>query len=154
MSFNPSGAITGGAQTGFTSPTYTVSADTAPEFAKQWTVSAIGGTQTGVLVHSAGNPFTVQVSRPRILRVLGGANPVTGVISPIPRNVYTFNVRKGVLPYTDGPYIPALAQLKINVPAGGDFSDPESVRALISFLVGLLNTESAGIGDMCISGTI
>lgn len=154
MSFTPSGAVSGGAQTGFTSPTYTFTADTAPEFAKQWTISAVGGTQSGVLVHSVGNPFTVSVFRPRALKALGGANPVTGIVASVPRNTYKIIVRKGVLPYTDGPYLPAVARLELDIPAGADFSDPENVRAMMSCLIGVLSNQSAGLGDTMINGTI
>jgi cysteine sulfinate desulfinase/cysteine desulfurase-like protein len=154
MAFSPSGVITGGAQSGFTSPTYTITADTAPEFAKQWTVTAVGGTQTGVLVHSIGNPFTFMMSRDRVLKSLGAANPVTGVISPVPRNIYRMNVRKGILPYTDAPALPAIARLEFSIPAGGDFTDPENVRALVSLLAGLLSNQSSGIGDLLINGSL
>jgi hypothetical protein len=154
MSFSPSGVITGGPQTGFTSPTYTITADTAPEFTKQWTVTAVGGTQAGVLVHSIGNPFTVMMMRERQLKSLGAPNPLTGVISPIPRNVFRGNARKGILPYTDAAAAPAIFRWELSIPAGGDFVDPENIRALVSLGTGILWDQASGIGDLCIAGTL
>jgi len=48
--------VTGGAQTGFTTPGYTVAADNPPDATtgKQWNVSAVPGTQTGARVHDIG----------------------------------------------------------------------------------------------------
>lgn len=154
MSFSPSGVITGGAQTGFTSPTYTIASDSAPEFAKQWTVTAVGGTQTGVLIHSIGNPFTVSMFRDRVLKTLGGANPVTGIISPIARNNYKLILRKGLIPYTDAPALPAVFRGEFSIPAGADFTDPSNLRGMISLLIGILSDQSAGVGDFLIDGTL
>jgi hypothetical protein len=49
MSISVTSPITGGAQTGLTSPTYTVVTDTAPPGnpGKQVAVTALGGTQAG-----------------------------------------------------------------------------------------------------------
>jgi len=60
MTWSPTTPVTGGAQTGFTAPTYTLSVDTAPDInGKQHAVTALGGTQAGVTSHSVSNPFTV-----------------------------------------------------------------------------------------------
>jgi hypothetical protein len=54
--------ITGTAQTGFTAPTYTIAADTAPVInSKQWVVTALGGTQTGASASLVSSPFTIAV---------------------------------------------------------------------------------------------
>lgn len=155
MSITLSGAVTGGAQTGFTAPTYTVTADTAPNAtSKQWLVSALGGTQAGVVVHSIANPFTITAFRQPVLRTLGGANPITGVIDTRARNVLRIVARKGALPYTSGPTLPAIFRGEFDIPAGADFTDPASLRALVSFVLGSLNTNSAGIGDLLINGAL
>jgi hypothetical protein len=70
MSFSLTSPITGGAQTGFTSPTYTIAVDSSPngQAGKQYAVTAIGGTQTGVDTSSSpSNPFTVNLVRPAVL---------------------------------------------------------------------------------------
>lgn len=59
MSFTLTSPITGAAQTGFTSPTYTLTSDLAPDNnGKQVAVTALGGTQVGVTTHSVAAPFT------------------------------------------------------------------------------------------------
>jgi len=71
MSFNLTSPVTGASQTGFTAPTYTLTVDTAPDVnAKQWAVTALGGTQAGVSSHSVASPFTVTMFRPKVLRLL------------------------------------------------------------------------------------
>jgi hypothetical protein len=153
--FSPSSPVTGGAQTGLTSPTYTLTADTAPApNAKQWAVTALGGTQTGVDVHAVSKPFTLTVFKPAQLRQLGVPNPVTGIIPNIPRNTYSVIVRKGAAPVTG--YAPQVAILKaaFEVPAGTDFTEPEEIRAGLSLLIGALSAQSAGLGDTLVTGVL
>jgi hypothetical protein len=45
-----------------------------------------------------------------------------------------------------------IATLSVDVPAGSDTADPANIRAAISLLVGLLNQQSAGIGDSLVTG--
>jgi len=147
--------VTGGAQTGFTTPTYTLTADTAPDTnGRQFAVTALGGTQAGVVAHSVAAPFTVMVSRPKVLRGLGKANPITGVVKDIPINVYKIVVRKGVLPLAGQPYTPALIRVEFGVPAGSDTADASNLRAAASLAVGAINQLSAGIGDTLVNGLI
>lgn len=58
VSISWSSPITGQPQTGLTNPTYTTITDTAPPGnpGKQVAVSALGGTQAGVNVHSVCHP--------------------------------------------------------------------------------------------------
>lgn len=99
MSFAITSPITGAAQTGFTSPTYTVVSDMAPTpQGKQVAVSALGGTQAGVTTHTVSSPFTLNFVRPPVYKTLGKPNPTTGLIKDVPRNTYKFIGRKGVLP--------------------------------------------------------
>lgn len=156
MSFTLTSPITGAAQTGFTSPTYTIQTDTAPTSAgKQYAVSAIGGTQTGVdAASSPSRPFTVTLSRPQTLRALGPVDPVTGVLRSVPRNTYKILVRKGVTPLSGQSPVVLNAQLAIDVPAGADLADAANVRAAMSLLIGSLNSISASIGDTLVTGVI
>lgn len=155
MSFGPSSPVTGSAQTGLTSPTYTLTEDTPPNYhSEQYAVTSLGGTQTGVEAHSVSKPFTLTMERPAQFRQLGQANPVTGVISNVPMNTYKVRVRKGVeIASGQNPKI-MLAELKISVPAGADSEDPESIRAALSCLFGALDSDSAGIGDTTIDGIL
>jgi hypothetical protein len=156
MSFTLTSPVTGGAQTGFTSPTYTVAVDTAPTSAgKQYAVTAIGGTQTGVdATSSPSKPFTVTLSRPTVMKTVGSIDPVTGALRSVPRNSYKIIVRKGVLPLAGQPASVLNATLTIDVPAGSDIADPANVRAALSLLIGSLNSISASIGDTLVSGVI
>lgn len=147
--------LTGGAQTGFTSPTYTLVGDIAPSAnGKQSAVSALGGTQAGVTIHSASSPFTLTRFRPQQLKSLGVANPVTGVIKNIPNNVYKLITRKGVTPAAGQSAIPMPITTTIPVPAGADTYDAPNVRAAISAHIGMLNQLSPAIGDASVSGII
>lgn len=147
--------VTGAAQTGLTTPTYTIGVDTAPDVnGKQWYVSALGGTQTGVSVHSVASPFTLTAWRPKVLRTLGNPNVNTGVISNVPNNTYKVMVRKGVLPLAGQPTRIATFTLSCDVPAGSDVADSEDIRAALSLLLGAATQVSAGIGDTCVNGVL
>lgn len=155
MTISVSSPVTGSAQTGFTSPTYTVVSDTAPSVnSKQWAVTALGGTQTGVTAHSVSSPFTGTVFRPAKLAALPAANPVTGIVKNLPNNKYAILVRKGALPYSTA--IPALVTMKldISIPSGVDTYSPAEVRAACSFMIGLITQFSAGLGDTLVTGTL
>jgi len=156
MTISLSTPITGSAQTGFTAPTYTLTADYAPDVnnGKQWAVTALGGTQAGVTVHSGSSVFTVMFSRPKVFRVLGKPNPTTGVLKDVPVNIYKFNVRKGVTPLANQPYATAMVRGEVHVPAGSDTYDAANLRAMISVLGGALSQISAGMGDTIVSGLI
>ncbi len=156
MSISWSTPITGSAQTGLTSPTYTTTTDTAPPGnpGKQVAVTALGGTQTGVTTHSVAAPFTLNFTRPATLRVLGSPSPVTGVIANVPTNTYKLITRKGVLPLTGQPFRTMNITTTIDVPAGADTADAQNIRAALSAHIGALTQQSAGFGDLTIAGVL
>lgn len=155
MAFSLTSPVTGGAQTGLTTPTYTLTADQPPApNAKQYAVTALGGTQTGVEVHSLSQPFTVAMFRPAVPKTIGLPNPATGVINNIPRNVSKVIVRKGVYPAANQAASTAIFTLTCDVPAGADVYDPESIRAALSLLFGSFSQQSAGIGDSVVNGVL
>lgn len=148
-------ALAGGDQTGLTSPTYDSVSDLFPGGSgKQYAVTALGGTQTNVRVHTVSDPFTVSFVRPQNLRVLPAANPVTGIRGNIPRNQYSIIVRKGVNVAANTPPVVMVARLTVDVPAGADAYDAANVRAALSLLAGALNDQSAEFGDLAVSGII
>jgi hypothetical protein len=155
MTVSVSSPVTGSAQTGLTSPTYTVVVDTPPNaYSKQYAVTATGGTQTGVEVHGASKPFTITFSRPQNVRSAPVPNPVTGVMGPSPRNVYTVLTRKGVVPgVNQNPQIMTI-RTEISVPAGADLQEPEDVRAAMSLHIGALTQQSAGVGDTSVTNLL
>lgn len=149
MSFAPSSPVTGLAQTGLTAPTYTHVVDVAPDATgKQYSVSALGGTQTGVTVGSISSPFTFTFWRPKSFKVasVGGVSEGS--------NTWRLISRKGVVVDADGNLRIMLIRTEIAVPAGADVYDAANVRAAQSCHYGVLSQCSAGIGDTSISGTM
>lgn len=154
MAISLSSPVTGAAQTGFSSPTYTLVADSSPTNCKQWTVTAAGGTQTGVVVHSISAPFTLSYWRPLIYKLTQWVTNALGVQpKSIPRNVHKLIVRKSV---NLSPTVTSLlvATVEISVPAGSETYDAANCRAALSLLIGALNQQSAGWGDTLVSGTL
>lgn len=155
MAFAPTSPITGAAQTGLTSPTYTITADTAPDNnGKQYAVTALGGTQTGVVAHSVASPFTHTFKRPKVLKTLGMPNPNTGMIRDVPRNNYELLTRKGVIPAAGQPAQVMIIRTIIEVPAGADSYDAVSVRAAQSSHNGLIAQVTSGIGDTTVTAIL
>ncbi len=156
MSYSLSSPVTGSAQSGLSSPTYTVVPDVAPAGnpGKQNVVTALGGTQTGVTTHSVASPFTINFTRPAVLRVLGSPNPVTGVVTLVPYNTYKLITRKGVTPLAGQPVKVMNMTTTIDVPAGADTADAPNVKACQSLHIGALNQQSSGIGDTTINGVL
>lgn len=155
MSFTLSTPVTGAAQTGLTSPTYTIALDTSPDAtARQYAVTALGGTQTGVTSSSVSSPFTTAMFRPKAYQALGKPNPVTGLIARVPRNVYKVISRKGVTPLAGQPIQNMLITTVIEVPAGADLADSANVRAALSMHFGSIAQATSGIGDTVIQGVL
>lgn len=156
MAFSLTSPITGATQTGFTSPTYTLTADVAPDTnGKQWAVTAAGGTQTGVDVHTVSKPFIIRFVRPKSLQVAPVANPTTGLVKgTIPRNTYRLTTIKGAVPLANQSAQLMSIETIIRVPAGTDTYEPEDLRAALSAHIGALNQQSAGIGDTIVSGVM
>lgn len=151
--FSPTSPVTGAAQAGFTSPTYTLTQDVAPTpNGKQFAITALGGTQTGVDTHSVSKPFTITFFKPGQLKVLPTPNPVTGVIKKIPSNIYKLVSRKGASPLANQANQVARITTIIEVPAGTDTFEPEEIQALLSCHIGVLSQQSSGIGDTVKTG--
>lgn len=155
MSVSLTSPVTGGTQTGFTTPTYTVVADTPPNaHSKQYAVTAVGGAGNTPSLHSASSPFSITFSRPAQLKSAPIPNPVTGIVGNSPRNTYTALVRKGMAPGTNQNDQTAVLRCDLQVVAGADSVDPVEVRAALSLLIGALNQQSAGIGDTLITAIL
>jgi hypothetical protein len=155
MTIPVSSPVTGGAQTGLTSPTYTVVADKAPDVnSDQYAVTALGGTQTNVRTHTVSDPFTISVSKPKNPRVLPSPNPVTGKYGDVPFNRTSILVRKGLNFAANNAPLVGYVRIYIDVPAGADAYDAANVRAMLSLAIGEVYTQSAGIGDSAVTGVI
>lgn len=155
MAFAPSGAVTGATVSGLTSPTYTVSQDTVtPPNMKQYVVTNLGGTQTDVSVHSVASPFLVSMSKPVVFKPLSMVNPVTGRLTAVPRNHWKMIFLKGATPLAGQATVPILARVEFAVPAGVDSADPNEIRALLSFMGGIFNTQAGGIAAALMDGVL
>jgi len=155
MTVSISSPVTGAAQTGLTSPTYTVVADTPPDTnSKQWAVTALGGTQTGVTTHTVAAPFTTSVFRPKAPQALAPVDPVTGVLKRVPYNTYKVITRKGVLPLAGQAFKNAVITTVVELPAGSDTADAANIRGALSMHLGSLAQVSAGLGDTTIQGIL
>jgi len=155
MAISPSSPLTGGTQPDLTSPTYTLVSDYGPNaHSKQWIVTALGGTQTNVDAHSVSKPFTLTVERPANFRQLGAVNPVTGVISNVPNNVYTIRTRKGVVPLSGQNARNCIIETRIVVPAGSDTADLPNLEAGLSAHIGCLSDVSNDLGETVENGSI
>lgn len=154
MTINVISPITGTAQTGLTSPTYTLTADTAPAAnIKQWAVTALGGTQTGVSAHSASAPFVLRAQRPLVYK---GLSPVgsNGILRSVPRNTLKMGVLKSTIPLVGQAPVIAQIWLTWDVPAGATETDANSLMAMASCLFGWIANQSAGIGDAARTGIL
>lgn len=153
MSFSLTSPITGAAQTGFTTPTYTIVADNNPaNNGKQWLVTAAGGTQVGVTVHTAADPFTLAVFKPLAYKVAAFVS--TTIFKRPPRNQYKIIGRKGVTVNSNFPKDVMLISLTVDVPAGSETLDAANIRGLCSALFGAIAQQSAGFGDTLIQNSI
>lgn len=155
MTISIPGSITGSAQTGFTTPGYTLTVDNPPDLnAKQSAVTALTGTQVGVTTHSVSSPFIVSAWKPKVMQSLGKPNPTTGLISSVPNNQYKLITLKGVTPQVNQPVKPLVIRTTLDIPAGSDTYDAPNIRAAISAHIGLLVQISAGLGDTTVNGLL
>lgn len=153
MAWSPSSPLTGAAQTGFTSPTYTLSADNAPSSnGRQYAITAVGGTQSGVTTTGAATPFTLSFFKPTVNKVRG--LDASGRAVTVPTNVYKQITRKSVALDGFGTTRVMLVTTIIEVPAGAESTAPSEVRAALSCHIGALSNASAGIGDTVIQGVL
>lgn len=149
MSINLTSPVTGSAQTGFTTPGYTVVVGNAPNNrSKQWAITAINGTQSGVRAHSVGDPFTIDFSLPGQIKTLPAVNPITGALRyPVPRNKHKILVTKGVMVLANQPLDKSYVDISINLAAGSELADLPNNKAMLSLAIGALQQFSAGLGD-------
>jgi hypothetical protein len=147
--------VTGGAQTGFTSPTYTLAVDNAVDGnVKKWVVTALGGTQSGVRVHSVSDEFSVTIVKPKLMKMIQAFSSLLPNAFKPAYNRYWIIVRKGVLPASGLVSVPNVVRIPCDIAAGSDNFDAPNVRAMVSLAVGVWNTQSAGLGDTFCNGIL
>lgn len=153
MTLSVTSPVTGSAQTGFTTPTYTLLTDVAPSVnGRQYAVSAVSGAGNTPRLHSVSDPFTVTLSRAAVLKQLPPINSQTGRYGAIPKNTHVILVRKGTNYAANQSPETMLIRCEIAVPAGADAYNPVDVRAACSLFGGTWAQISAGIGDTAVTG--
>lgn len=154
MAFSPGSPVTGAALAGLTTPTFTVAAGQAPNaVSKQYNVTALGGTQTGVLAHGLSSPFTLTMFVPSTIKVLGVPNS-SGVIRSFPRNQFDLLIRKGMIPLANQPSQVAWVRMMASIPAGADIADKNSILSMMSLFSGVTWASAQGITDVLFNATL
>lgn len=150
MAWNPTSPLTGAAQTGLTSPTYTLTSDAAPsQNGKQFAVTTIGGTQTGVAATSASAPFTITLFKPANFKQ--AKYDANGVALVALLNATKLITRKSVSVDSAGTKRVMLVTTTIDTPAGADTYAGSSCRAALSCHFGALADASSSIGDAVVT---
>lgn len=142
---NVTSPVVGTPCTGLTSPTYTVVSDTPPVAnSKQWAVSSLGGTQTGVSVNTVANPFILTFYRPTVINTLKRFDAAGRPID-VPKNVYALVFQKGASPFPGVPPMVAKVEIKITTHAGSETNSAAEIAALLSCSSGVLAQLTPGI---------
>jgi len=154
MSITIPGSITGSAITGLTSPTYTVASATGPDVnSKRGIISALGGTQTDVRVHTVSDPFDVTVWAPKVPKALP-AIAANGVRPTPPMNSHSVVVRKGLIPSADLSAISSPMMLKWDTPAGAESYDTNNLAAQFSAMAGFCAAMVSSLLDNTKTGSV
>ncbi len=152
MTWSPDSSITGATQSAFTTPTYTLASDLAPApNARQFVVTALGGTQTNVRASSAGDPFTL-LTRKGPYRVLPPKNPSNGSYGNVPLNKVEHLFQKGLKIDSAGVIRTGNLRVILELPAGSQQNDVANIQALICMAFGTLVEESQDFADSAVSG--
>jgi hypothetical protein len=131
--------VTGSAVTGLTTPTYTFTQGVAPSSnGKQFSVTSLGGTQTGVRTHSPSSPFSFTFFTDPNPKQIGPVD-ANGVLRFVPNNKYRLIGRVGVLPLAGQPYRVATIRVEVDLPAGAELADTAQVKAMWSAVGGVFN---------------
>lgn len=153
MTMSLTSPVTGAAQTGLTSPSFTLVAGSAPDTnGRQYAVSAISVTPASTDVNTASRPFTITAWWPKLVKALqyiaGSGRNVS-----VPMNVYKWVTRKGVTCHADLPPVIMLVTTTAEIPAGADTSDATAIRLALSQHGGAVAQASAEFGNTCVSAT-
>jgi len=155
MPISPSSPVVGAPVSGLTSPTYTVTADQPPNtYSKQYYVSAIGGTQTGVdTASSAGKPWTFTFSRPPVIKTLNAVD-TTGVIRQVGFNTYSMLMRRGAIPLAGQSVRVQNWRSEMPVLVGADSADTANVKAACSSFFGMGYDQASNLAVAMLTGSL
>jgi len=153
---NITSPLTGVAQTGLTSPTFTLADDTAPSGnGKQKYVSVVGGTQVGVNENSISRPFTVTVFKPANVKTPSqGILEAAGLITNVPKNTNKLKTRKSVAVNAVGGYGLMDITTSFDIPVNAPESDLVSIKSAISAHIGALQQDLNQWWSAILSGAL
>lgn len=158
MSLQLTSPLSGVAQTGQTSPTFTLTADTAPDTnGKQWVVSALGGTQGNASANTVGFPFVITLWRPKVWKAFTGAiASLVGFNRSVPRNEWTYKTIKGVAVNSVGGISIAEIETRVRIPVGAFTSSngPDDLKSLHACHLGMLTQTGSQFYDNEAAGTL
>lgn len=147
-------SVTGTGQTGFTSPTYTLTQGTAPTQAgKQGLVTALGGTQPGVSVNSPLIPFRLNLITPLNIRSAAPQRSNANQLIANNRNKWLFiGAKGGLLIPASNIYGQMDVKFECNIPAGMETASPAEIRAFWSLFGGWASSKSSEWAETMIAG--
>lgn len=145
---------TTGTTTLLTSPTYSfVPGVSKDQSAKAYTVSALGGTQTGVAIHTLAKPKEVIFKRFKDYLRAAKYNSLTAKFGVVPKNTISVIGRGGVNISATQVEICSV-RLDVSVPSGAEAYDPANVEAATLMTIQATINQLAAILDASRSGTI
>jgi hypothetical protein len=155
MTISVTSPVTGAPVSGFTSPTYTLAAATAPNaYSKSWAVTAIGGTQTGAdTASSISRPWTWTFGRPQNYKQLNAVD-TNGVVRGVQFNVFNVTGRKGLTPLAGQASKTSVIKMEIPIPAGADVADVPNIKAHTSSFFGICYQQATNMVDAFTGGEI
>lgn len=136
-----------------TNATFTsVTASASDSISEVHIVSVLGGTQTGVLLHSVDSPFKFIARLPATIKKLSGLL-TNGLYSSVPKNTYKLFVQKAVK-VTSVQSSVANLTITIDVPAGCTVQDPASLDAMIIYAAEQLKRNGPALCGIVRTGSL
>jgi large exoprotein involved in heme utilization and adhesion len=120
---------------------------------KVWYVSAIGGTQVGVVTHSLDNPKQVILKKPARFLNASGFNTASGKFNNVPRNTSKVITRSSAhISASQTEVFPITTEF--NIPAGSMAYDAANVEAAILVHICWLYANRAELVDYLKTGIV
>lgn len=137
-----------------TSPTYTITKSSFPDTnGVAYNVTALGGTQTDVTVHSQDTVFSTWFTWPKVIKTfIGSVQTLVGVLR-VPKNRFVRTTKKAVAVNGVGGVSEILISTSYEIPAGAGTFGSAQVAAAISLHQGSCAADAEGIYNACVLGT-
>lgn len=154
MSISLTSPVAGTNQTGFTSPSFVIIPDVAPDVnGKQWVIESSTGTQTASN-NEVGNPFSFVFWRPKVFKALPSGVSITGFSRSIPKNEWVCKTTKAVKVNSLGGTSLAEVVTYIRIPVGAIAASADDLKAMLSMHGGAISQDTTQWFDTIQSGTL